>query len=278
MTTISAHTILSSKHAQTNGVLSTILARYPRIIHSEMLTHRDKSRNSASSRAITIDTMIWEAENDYAEPLFWGKNQKGMQSYEELEGLARERAIQIWHESRLDAIKHVKLLNNLGIHKQVANRLLEPYIHITVLYSGTEWSNMMALRDHHAAEPHIQLLAKEFHKELIKPPMQILQPNDWHTPWVDDPKMSISDRIVHSVACNASTSYKTVDNKPMTPERANRIYGSLIQDTPIHASPAEHVAQADTYFEDTGKWANAKDHRNYTGFRQYRAFLPNDTL
>lgn len=301
MTTISAKMILSSQHQQdVDLVLSTILARYPRKIHSEMLTHRDKSRNSASSRAIPIEKLIWEAENDPAVPIWWGKNQKGMQAYEELEGSARDEAINIWHEARLDAIKHVKRLDAAGLHKQEANRLLEPYIHITVLYSGTEWSNFLGLRNHHAAAPDIQRLAKEFHRELELPPMQYLYPGEWHMPFITDadreevyrhlkkgriirsepsPAEILQGLMTLSTARCASTSYKTVDGFDMTPERAQAVFDSLSGSDVLHASPFEHVAHADQWGDaDMGSWAKPEGHRNFNGFVQYRHYMPNDTL
>ena len=285
MTTITAKTILSTQHGQVPDLrLSTILARYPRTIHSEMLTHRDKTRNSASSRALPIWRMLEEAEKDPAVPMFWGKHQKGMQAYEELEGSARDQAINIWHEARLDAIKHVKKLNDLELHKQVANRLLEPFIHITVLYSGTQWSNMLALRDHHAAEPHIQLLAKEFAEELKRSPMQVAMPGTWHIPFIypEEAALPLHRQQTLGVARCASTSYRTVDGFQMDELRAKAVYESLLADTPIHASPAEHVAQVDHFLgNDIGgapMWQYPEDHRNYRGFRQLRALLPNETL
>ncbi|HEV2643681.1 MAG TPA: hypothetical protein VGT98_13280, partial [Candidatus Elarobacter sp.] len=38
--------------------LTTMEARYPRFIHSEVMTHRVFSRNSSSSRAVPIRKMI----------------------------------------------------------------------------------------------------------------------------------------------------------------------------------------------------------------------------
>lgn len=49
------------------------------------MTHRVFSRNSSSSRAIPIEKMVQQVENDPVIPVYWGKNQKGMQAKEELD-------------------------------------------------------------------------------------------------------------------------------------------------------------------------------------------------
>ena len=181
-------------------------------------------------------------------------------------------------------------------------------MHIRVLVSSTEWSNFLALRDHPDAEPHIAMLAQEIRKELDKPVMQVLRPGDWHTPFIDqssDDKihnllmMDIEEmpdwakkatlnfidlKIKNSVSCCASTSYKTVDGFDMTLEKAIELHDKLVGSSPLHASPAEHVAQADWWrFEDSfgGKqeyWEVPSQHGNFVGFRQYRKMLPNECL
>lgn len=308
MTTISAKTILRSRNtSRPDKVLSTLLLRYPRCIHSEFMTHRMLSKNSASSRAIPVSKLIKDVEADPYIPLVWGKNQAGMQAYEEcvskvdidvfseddgwtVAAVSREEA---WLEGMKDAMLRAKRFDNAGYHKQIINRILEPYAHITVVCSGTEWSNFLGLRDHSAAEPHIQILAAQIRDCLESDPIQDLEPGQWHLPFIDneffeinsDSKIKIIDKTVYNaiklaVARCASTSYKTVEGFDMTLEKAIEIHDKLVGSIPLHASPCEHVAYADQWSEeeDDEYWHRPDLHGNFVGFCQYRKTLPNESL
>jgi hypothetical protein len=268
MTTISATSILASMHARTGQRVDTLLLRYPRVIHSEFMTHRCFSRNAASSRAIPVEKIIQSIIDDPFIPLVWGKNQKGMQSSEEcnepvqcfdrlhidrdsrISFLANDRE-DAWRNAMIWAIEHASAFDKAGYHKQIINRLLEPFSHITVVVTGDQWSNFLALRDHPAAEPHIQILAKRVREALDGAEVQTLQPGQWHLPFTDYhpnlglTRLTVNDFIKLSVARCASTSYKTVDGFDMTLERAIALHDKLVADTPLHASPCEHILQAD---------------------------------
>jgi hypothetical protein len=301
MTTISAKTILRSRHAQDEQlVLSTLLLKYPRCIHSEFMTHRVFSRNAASSRAIPVEKQIQAILDDPYVPLHWGANQKGMQATEECNApvmlryagtdfLAYTRE-QAWIEARNRAIEIARAFAEAGYHKQLVNRIIEPFSHIMVLVSGTEWNNLLALRDHSDAEPHFGILAREIRRELDRTDnIQELNPGQWHTPFVSRPgpdRVATDDDIKMSVACCASTSYKTVDGYDMTMERAIALHDRLVGSTPLHASPCEHVAQVDRYItggssayqpKNSG-WDHPGEHGNFTGFRQYRKMLKNEAV
>lgn len=314
MTTITAKTILRSRNAASpENVLSTLLLRYPRCIHAEFMTHRMLSKNSASSRAIPVAKLIQSIKDDPFVPLHWGKNQKGMQAFEECSEMIslphEERAYGSFNTTREKgwlwlmnrAIETAEAYDAAGYHKQIVNRLIEPWMHITVLASGMDlraWSNFLALRDHPDAEPHIAMLAREVRKCLEREDdIQTLQPGEWHTPFANsydaqlddlsDDKNRLTEALIKlSVARCASTSYKTVDGFDMTLERAIALHDKLVSSTPLHASPAEHVAQADEWlrdrhhngFHDVGGWDNSQEHGNFVGFRQYRKMLPNECL
>lgn len=309
MTTISAKTILRSRNAAApEKVLSTLLLRYPRWIHAEQKTHRiislgedelfweestpdlmaDKnlSRNAGSSRALPVSKLIQDVIDEPAIPLFWGANQPGMQARKELTGTALAVAQELWQEAMDNAIRLAQALAAQGAHKQIVNRILEPFSHITVLVSATEWDNFLELRDHEDAEPHIGLLAKEVRKCLDrKDDIQTLHPGEWHLPFTsgdgfeDGTEITTEAAIKLSVARCASTSYKTVDGFDMTLARATAIYDKLITSKPIHASPAEHVAMADGNMNNGTSgysepvWANPHQHGNFVGFRQHRHML-----
>lgn len=304
MTTISATTILRSRHAEAPGkVLSSLLLRYPRFIHAELMTHRVLSRNAASSRAIPVKKIIDDILADTAMPIHWGKNQPGMQAHEEFEGfegyvedpwhpkhILKGQILspqQAWCAARDKAIDMARSFEKTGYHKQVINRLLEPFMHITVLVSATEWDNFLELRDHEDAEPHIQMLAREIKKCLDDySTVQTLKPGEWHMPFitlsdkidVEDTKGAIEALKALSVARCASASYKTVDGFDMTLAKALQIFDKLVTSKPIHASPLEHVAQADELIDigETGPhmaWLAPRTHGNFVGFKQYRHLL-----
>jgi thymidylate synthase ThyX len=294
MTKITAKTILRSRNAAApEKVLSTLLLRYPRFIHAELMTHRAFSRNAASSRAIPVKKIIDDILADTAMPIHWGKNQKGMQASEQHDATIELRQnindehlsnAQAWFVARDHAIEVARAFDAAGYHKQVVNRLLEPFMHITVLVSATEWDNFLELRDHPDAEPHIQMLAREVRACLDDDStVQDLEPGDWHLPFVTELEIQnlfTQDWLKLAVARCASTSYKTVDGFDMTIERAVELHDRLVAARPIHASPAEHVAMADGadrigYPNDFYyRWHTQNQHGNFVGFRQYRHTLP----
>jgi thymidylate synthase ThyX len=139
--------------------ITTFEIEYPRFIHSEFMTHRMLSKNAASSRAIPIATMIQQVMDNPAMPVFWGRNQSGMSAKEELGYAEKEDALVVWLEGRDEAVKTVQRLVSLNVHKQITNRILEPWAHIKVVTTATEWDNFFHLRRHPDAQPEIHALA-----------------------------------------------------------------------------------------------------------------------
>lgn len=226
--------------------LTTVLCRYPLIIHNEVMTHRDFSRNAASNRAIPFKKMRDDIQADPFVPMVWTKNQPGMQGYEEMNPADAKVAKAVWLYSLQDAMAGARKLDALGCHKQIVNRLLMPFMHIAVVISSTRWSNFFALRLHKTAEPHMRLLAGRIWTAIRNSVPTQLDYGDWHLPFAGpESGLSISDRLMLSVARCASTSYRTVDEYEMTVERAHALYDRLIHAQPMHASPAEHQASVD---------------------------------
>lgn len=289
MTTISATAVLRSRNeTRPSAVLSTLLLRYPRFIHAEFMTHRAFSRNAASSRAIPVAKLIADVRENPVVPLHWGKNEPGMQAREEHDAhikfwspLYGGRHVtgpryEAWDEARDRAVDIAQSFSDAGYHKQIVNRILEPYAHITVLVSATEWGNFLELRDHPDAEPHIAMLAREVRACLERQDDVVdLAPTQWHLPFITDEERQsfvTSDLVMLSTARCASTSYKTVDGFDMTLDRATAVYHKLIDSRPMHASPAEHVAMADRWTDREG-WLRKHQHGNFQGFRQLRHML-----
>lgn len=296
MTTISAQSILASCHADDPSKrIDTLLLRYPRFIHAEFMTHRLFSRNASSSRAIPVEKLIQSAIDEPAIPLHWGKNQKGMQADGEHDAHVEVEAAQdslngepwvmgrqeAWLSARDDAVEWARRFTQAGYHKQIVNRLLEPFTHITVVCTSTNWSNFLHLRDHPDAEPHMQMLARAVREALDGAEVQKLKPGEWHLPFVSEaerkdaqfgPSQSpgINSLLALSVARCASTSYKTVDGFDMTIDRAVALHDKLVAADPLHASPCEHQAQVPAKGEG---WKGGLGGNFGAGWCQYRKML-----
>lgn len=298
--------------------LTTFILEYPRFIHSEIMTHRVFSKNAASSRAIPIEKMIQQVLDNPAMPVWWGKNQSGMQAKEELDDTektivceipgtegyfankisARESAKKIWLESRDKAIEQVKQLHKLGLHKQVANRILEPWFNIRVILSGTDFGNFFALRAHPDAQPEFQQLAFQMLECYNASTPKQLNAGDWHIPFgdkIDMEKLFMLDEfdIAHAefdpskedggseyhrllndlkikiaVARCARISYFNYEGKDDYQKdiaTCNKLFGSV----PRHLSPAEHVAMCVDQNIQIG---------NFFGWKQYRKFFDDENL
>ena len=146
MKKISAEIIADSISPQGHRITSMLLT-YPRFIHSELMTHRMFSRNSASSRAIPFEKMIKMVEEDPFIPIAWQKLHVGMQGNDYIQtddGLYVVN--RYWLEARDKAIKAAKDLHSCNITKQLCNRILEPFMWHTTLVTATEWENFFELR------------------------------------------------------------------------------------------------------------------------------------
>lgn len=234
---ISAKIIKDSRHP--NGTrLVTFLLRYPRIIHSELKTHRVFSTNSSSSRAIPTSTFIKQVEDDPFIPPLFLKNISGMKGGAEIEEV--DRAIEVWKEACKNAVGSARTLAALEVHKQTVNRLLEPFCHIETILSGTEFTNFFNLRCHPDAQPEIRALADAMMTEMHKSVPTSLDYGDWHLPFGDS-KERTSENTIKSVVCCARVSYQR-HLSISTEEKDAELYFRLINSEPIHASPLEHIA------------------------------------
>lgn len=228
--------------------LITYEVTFPRIVLAEFNTHRVFSRNSASSRAIPVATMLKRIQDDPFIPIYWGKNQKGMQAAEELPADAQARALAQWLQARDHAVETVKRLQlpDIDLHKQIANRLLEPWLWQTVLVTATEWDNWDGLRDNSQAQPEIQRIAgmmKTVRSESI--PLQ-LSYGEWHLPLVSDRDQleaagySLADIVKICVGRCCRVSYLTHDGK-RDPLADIELFDRLLKSG--HMSPFEHAAR-----------------------------------
>jgi hypothetical protein len=271
--TISAKIIADS--IAPNGIrITTYELVYPRFIHAEFMTHRLFSRNAASSRAIPVSRAIELIREDTAMPIHWGKNQPGMSAKEECmawvpmdqhdvdhnAGIDRRIA---WNVARDNAIKMAEAFDRGGYHKQIVNRMLEPFSHIKVVVTATEYNNFFYLRRHPDAQPEIQKLAEEMWQAREESNPVELRVGDWHVPyyrdgfwrkdqdskWDQDEEWGtdLQTALMVSSSCCAQVSYRRLDDSL---EKAEAIYKRLIESKPCHASPFEHQATPIAYGED----------------------------
>lgn len=272
--------ILADSVSEEGKRLTTMEVTYPRFVHSEFMTHRMFSRNAASSRAIPIQTMINAVKSDPVFPVWWGKNQSGMQAREELTGNDLTTAQFEWFDAREAAVSTVERMSRLGLHKQIANRLLEPWLWITVIVSATEWENFFALRCHPDAQPelrHIAEMMRDVYRNPPNPPDHICD-GGWHLPLVTNTTegdieadnliergYSIDDIRKISVGRCARVSYLTHDGK-RDPQADIDLCNRLI--TAGHWSPFEHVATP----------SHGQSSGNFYGWRQFRKLFPNENI
>lgn len=287
--------------------LTTFELEYPRFIHAEMMTHRGLSKNSSSSRAIPIQKMIDLTESNPAVPLYWGKNKSGMQAGDEVDDV--QYSTDVWMTALSGAIGQTEFLEIEGVHKQTANRLLEPFQMMKVVVTGTDWENFFNLRIHPDAQPEICMLAYRMYQAVQESEPVSLRSGEWHLPYVnlgwngkgeiayfDDNfnPVELEQAIKISAASCASVSYRT---EGMTLEKADKIFDMLIKAEVVHSSPLEHCATpVKPKFNELGKvrvncsepqsWEGGVTHMNrqgqlcsgnLRGYIQYRHLLPNNT-
>ena len=258
--------------------LTTLQLRYWRGIHAEVLTHRVFSRNAGSSRARPSKAIIEQVRNDPWGPLHWGKNQPGMQAHEELEPAEKEAAQRFWRDSACVAANYANSLMEMGAHKQVVNRILEPYTYIDVLVTSTEWNNWDALRDHEDADPTIRQLAQVMKQAREESTPTLLQPGEWHLPYItEEDKQSHDIEVLKKVSAArcARISYGLFDGSKTTIEKDLDLFDKLVVSQPLHASPTEPQATPDE-IDLHGNFLNPRLHGNLQGWRQFRKTLPNE--
>jgi len=288
--------ILSDSISPSGTRMTTFEIEYPRFILAELNTHRMLSKNSASSRAIPVAAMHEHIRANTAAPVYWGKNQPGMKAREELHTVDKHTAQLIWNLARDRAIIAAGELNALGSHKQITNRVTEPWMIMKTVISGTEWANFFWLRDHPDAQPEIAVLANKMHQAYDASQPQQLQPGEWHVPYVKsyrdtstgilhyldnkDADITAEEARVISSSCCAQVSYRKNDDSY---EKALKIYQQLIESEPAHASPVEHQAtpmSSPDSFVDLGTTHIDRSNRawsgNLRGWTQFRKLIPNE--
>jgi thymidylate synthase ThyX len=275
-----------------------------RMIWSEFMTHRVFSRNAASSRAVPVKKVIEMILNNFDyppayTPISFGLNQRGMTANKEIDIENLGNVIHEWTSAAHSACHFAKTLNDkYNIHKQVVNRLLEPFTIMKAVVTATELNNFFHLRNHENADPHIRQLAKVMLESRSNSTPRKLRSNEWHMPYIDGGywseqhtnDLSLEDALKVSASCCAQVSYRVLDDSL---EKAYNICDKLLDTYAVHASPFEHQAKPvcidDVYIYRKGSddavcgitHTDRRDHfwsGNFRGWIQYRQLIKNHTV
>ncbi len=265
-------TILADSISSRGHRVTTMEIVFPRIVLSEFNTHRMLSRNTASSRAIPVDKQIERVMSEPFIPHYWGAREAGMQATSEIDEADIEQAKKEWLAARDDAVRHAKALLALNVHKQLTNRIFEPFMWHTAVVSGTEWSNFFSLRNNKEAQPEIHAIAELMQAACESSDPTPLGPDDWHLPLIQPEEYdgmfehTEEARKIAAARC-ARVSYLTHDGR--RDQAADlALYERLTSSG--HMSPLEHVARplSDAEFAEN-EWRG-----NFHGWMQLRKLIP----
>jgi hypothetical protein len=288
--TFQTNLILASKANNAPLVVTWHLC-YPRFMHEEVLTHRAASKNSGSSRAIPVKVMVDQVSNHPALPVRFGRNQSGMQDagdHHELVSVPEPlkaawirwthdtgrsqsyltTAEDFWRFNAWISGLSAQAYADANYHKQVANRVTQPYQWMNVVFTATDYDNFFELRAHEAADPNFQKVAFAMLAEyrLLRvgdSRVQKLREGEWHLPYLlpEEKGWPLLDQLALSTARCARVSYTPFDGNPSLAKERER-HDHLVGSRPRHASPTEHQCTP-----MLGKWGN------FNGWKQYRQFL-----
>lgn len=244
--------------------LTTMEITYPRFVHAELMTHRVFSRNAASSRAIPVAKMIQRVMDDPAMPVEWGLNQSGMQATRLADELTEQDGRAAWLHGRNNAVRTAEKLNALGLHKQVVNRVLEPYMWMTVIVTGTDYQGFFdqrASRYSPLAQPELRRIADMMLELYGASEPALVDAGQWHLPFIQPDELDLDAELLRKVSAArcARVSYLTHDGVRDV-DKDLELYDRLVGARPIHASPFEHVATPEA----------GDPPGNLTGWRQMR--------
>lgn len=267
-----------------NTEVITLEFELHRFILPEFNTHKRLSRNFQSSRAIPVLRQLDLIETETAMPLFYGSNEPGMVAGEELCERKKAYCEEIILLMRDYCMEGVRQLHALGLAKQTANRYIEPWMFTKGVATATidAWKAFFKLRDHFAAQPEIQALAKVMKKAIKGSLPNHLDEDSWHTPyyldgfWSPDLGTPLKEALMISASCCAQTSYRKRDESL---DKAIDVFNKLdlpvggeYEDDPPHYSPTEHQVVLGG-FGDFGPKLNLSGHIGNDDFVLYRRLL-----
>lgn len=264
--------------------LVTVQYRCPRSILAELNTHRCISKSARSSRAVPTAKLLNEVADDPYIP-DWTVNKPGMQG-DPADPETAALLTEAWLRARDRALADVSYMHQLGNpHKGDVNRILESWMWVDGVITSTDWANFFSLRIHPAAHPAMRALAEAIKQAMdASTPVErfpnLDSPANWHLPYIT--KKERADlplprlRLVSAARCGR-VSYRPHDGSDADVERDLKRGLEMMAARPLHASPFEHVAAPDHLWSGS-YWAHPAEHRNFRGWRQYRAMLSEDTV
>jgi len=278
---ISAEIICDSKNTVNNSRLTTFKITVPRIILAELNTHKSLSKNCESSRAVPTKKLRSKVMKTPMMPVFWGKNKSGMSASESLKGFRLTACKAIWRLASYEQVFNHWILEKLGLHKQTANRLIEPWLTVTDVITGTDkfWDNFFRLRLSPMAQPEMQVLAFKMYLAYKNSTPKTLGIEEAHLPFVTDEekeKFGLADQIKISVARCCRTSYNNMMGSVSKPEEDIKLFYRAVSNG--HFSPTEHQG-----FVPSSNTITKDEHydlmRGFRGWYQLRAFIePSDNM
>lgn len=224
---------------------------YPRYIHSELMTHRQFSRNAASSRATPTKVLVEEVRKH---PVFFDEvrlNQKGMTGGELVGDDVLQEFKRQWEDAANTAADYAENWLKMGIAKQTVNRILEPFLPIRTIVTATDIDNFFKLRLAPDAQPEIQSLAKAMNESREKAGVSV---EEVHIPYAEYFSDKTEHLVTRAIAACARVSVARNDGKKTTYEEDLAFTKRLL--SAGHMTPFEHVAYATSY---KGRYANLSD-------------------
>lgn len=243
--------VIEDSISESGKRITTLQVRFHRFVLSEFNTHRVFSRNFSSSRAIPTKKLLEQVRNDPAMPVHWGKNQPGMQANEELDSLTIRSTKASWIAAANEAASRAAILAEIGVHKQIVNRLIEPFLWANGIVTSTEWDNWDALRDHDDAQPEIHELAIRMREARNGSTPRLLKFGEWHLPYISEDERNdqffkipanrnMLQKISAARCCRVS--YLKHDGQVPDVNDDLALFQRLAGAVPRHLSPLEHQA------------------------------------
>jgi thymidylate synthase ThyX len=289
--------IQDSYSASTDSRISSFQWEYPRFIHGEIMTHRVLGRNAGSSRAMPTFSAIEVATEHMVIPNF-ARNKAGMQPGGQLSHADNLRAREIWKNAAFSCTEAAKELNELKVHKQWANRMLEWFSPIRIVATATEWDNFLWLRNDTEAQLEFEMLADRVEHALAVSSPDVIPLGHAHTPYVDRKvhatgvdysvgglELTMVQAMKVSASVCGQMSYRKADDSVV---KADDMYEKFMNGRRVHASPFEHQAictgktmgkvpvhldRGVTHFDRKNNWWSG----NLKGWVQFRHLIPNNT-
>lgn len=248
------------------GRVLTMVGRFPRCVLAEFNTHRVFSRNSASSRARSVKSVLQGVLEDPYVPVFT-QNQAGMsgdfitspQKAQALTGgwfAARDAAVSAFlgvllgehYDPALPPMESMEKYYQLyrggevTAHKQDVNRVLEPFMWHEVVFTSVFWENFLRLR----CDPATTYVPFYAFALLVKRALKGSSPvlSGPHVPFLPKGEREelVGDMAADTpVLLRAAAAAAGVSYRDMTDTAANQALGERLLRAG-HLSPFEHIA------------------------------------